>query len=308
MDIQALGILSSIAAQGNTNTIVDKGNNLSFSQIFSEIKGTNQISAKDMFSAAFPTNDVSVKARNCDISSEIWERKDFPIWQYFQDDVSTNSLNNWKLSGAQPTGAESYIQQELKKIGFGEIVVMFPESLQNKMEANPEYAQEIAEKLQKWKTNYDRMDNAVAASYGDDPILYQMTKSYCIQLDEDGNHVIISPAALSKMENNPVFKEKVLNDIEEFCSPENQAGIRALQPPVKSAGMIVYPDGRALYWIEGYPNEIGSEKSKKIVNENSISELLQMYSNADNQMLEKDFSTFMQIMATGYKRQDRNVL
>ena len=89
------------------------------------------------------------------------------------------------------------------------------------------------------------------------------------------NHVIISPAALSKMENNPVLKEKVLNDIEEFCSPENQAAIRALQPPVKSAGMIVYPDGRTLYWIEGYPNEIGSEKSKKIVNENSIRQLLQ---------------------------------
>ncbi|MDE7423103.1 MAG: hypothetical protein K2N51_05345 [Lachnospiraceae bacterium] len=122
------------------------------------------------------------------------------------------------------------------------------------------------------------------------------------------NHVIISPATLSKMENDSVLKEKVLNDIEEFCSPENQAEIRALQPPVKSAGMIVYPDGRTLYWIEGYPNEIGSEKSKKNVNENSISELLQMYSNADNQMLEKDLSTFMQIMATGYKRQDRNVL
>jgi len=52
------------------------------------------------------------------------------------------------------------------------------------------------------------------------------------------NHVIISSAALSKMENNSVLKEKVLNDIEEFCSPENQAAIRALQPPVKSAGMI----------------------------------------------------------------------
>ena len=60
------------------------------------------------------------------------------------------------------------------------------------------------------------------------------------------------------------MKEKVLNDIEEFCSPENQATIRTLQPPVKSAGRIVYPDGRTLYWIEGYPNEIGSEKSKKI--------------------------------------------
>ena len=187
MDIQSLGLLSSIAAQGNINTIVDKGNCPSFSQIFSEIRESNQISAKDMFSNAFPTKDVSVKAGNCDIASKIWERKDFPVWQYFQDDVGADSLNNWKPTGAEPTGAESYIQQELKKIGFGEMVVMLPESLQKKMEADPEYAQKIAEKLQKWKADYDRMDNAVAASYGDDPILYQMTKSYCIQLDEDGN-------------------------------------------------------------------------------------------------------------------------
>ena len=120
------------------------------------------------------------------------------------------------------------------------------------------------------------------------------------------NHVIISPAALSNMEKNPVLKEKVLNDIEEFCSPENQAEIRALQPPVKSAGMIVYPDGRALYWIEGYPNEIGSEKAKKIVKENSRNELLQMYGNVDNQMTENNLA-FMQIMASGYKRQDTDL-
>jgi len=187
MEIQSLGLLSSIAAQGNINTIADKGNCPSFLQILSEIRETNPISAKDMFSVAFPTNDVSVKAGNCDIASKIWERKDFPVWKYFQDDVSADSLNNWKPTGAEPTGAESYIQQELKKIGFGEMVVMLPESLQKKMEADPEYTQKIAEKLQKWKTDYDRMDNAVAASYGDDPILYQMTKSYCIQLDENGN-------------------------------------------------------------------------------------------------------------------------
>lgn len=118
------------------------------------------------------------------------------------------------------------------------------------------------------------------------------------------NHVIISPAALSKMESDPVMKEKVLNDIEEFCSPENQAEINALSPPVKSAGMIVYPDGRTLYWIEGYPNEIGSEKNKKIINEKSINDLLQTYGNVDNQIAESDLSTFMQIMATGYKRQN----
>ena len=205
MDIQSLGLLSSIAAQGNINTILDKGNCPSFSQVFLEIRGTNQISAKDMFSAAFPTNDVSVKAGNCDIASKIWERRDFPVWQYFQDDVSADSLNNWKPTGTEPTGAESYIQQELEKIGFGEMVVMLPESLQKKTEADPEYAQKIVEKLQKWKINYDRMDNAVAASYGDDPILYQMTKSYCIQLDEDGNvknYTVVSGGIDTKKSDN----------------------------------------------------------------------------------------------------------
>ena len=117
------------------------------------------------------------------------------------------------------------------------------------------------------------------------------------------NHVIISPAALSKMEKDTALKEKVLHDIEEFCGRENQAQISALQPPVKSAGMIIYPDGRTLYWIEGYPNEIGKEKGKKTVNENSVSELLQTYSNADGQVEEMDLAAYMQIMATGYKRQ-----
>lgn len=187
MDIQLLGLMSSLAAQGNINSIVGKGNRPSFSQIFSAIRGTDQISVEDMFSAAFPANDVSIKVGNCDVADEIWERKDFPFWQYFRDDVSADSLNNWKPAGAAPTGAEPYIQRELSKVAFGKMVVIIPESLQKKMEADAEYAQKIVGKLQRWKTNYDRMDNAVAFSYGDDPMLFQITKRYCIQLDEDGN-------------------------------------------------------------------------------------------------------------------------
>lgn len=41
--------------------------------------------------------------------------------------------------------------------------------------------------MQNWKIDYDKMDNALADSYGEDPVLYQMTKSYCVQLDEEGN-------------------------------------------------------------------------------------------------------------------------
>ena len=167
------------------NIMAGKTNPVSFQAVLDVNMGEQGL--EDIFSTTFPTNDVSVKVGNCDIASEIWKRQDFPVWRYFQDDVSADNLNNWKPTGAEPTEAEPYIQQELSKIDFGKIVVMLPENLQKKMEADPEYAQEIAEKLQKWKTDYDREDNAIAVSQGDDPILYQMTKRYCIQLDEDGN-------------------------------------------------------------------------------------------------------------------------
>lgn len=92
------------------------------------------------------------------------------------------------------------------------------------------------------------------------------------------NHIIISPTTLSKMENNPALKEKVLDAIKEFCSQEEQAEIKALQPPVKSAGMIIYPDGEVLYWLEGYPNEFGNEEGKNsVIEESNIGELLQDY-------------------------------
>lgn len=76
------------------------------------------------------------------------------------------------------------------------------------------------------------------------------------------NHVIISRNII-KMESDPALKKSVLSKIEEFCSSESQKEIQALSPPVKSAGMIIYPDGSTLYWLEGYPNEIGNEKDKK---------------------------------------------
>lgn len=92
------------------------------------------------------------------------------------------------------------------------------------------------------------------------------------------NYVNISPETLLKMEKNPALKHKILNCIEEFCSPQEQAKVKALQPPVKSSGMILYPDGSALYWLESYPNDLGKEHNKKmIVTESTIQNVLITY-------------------------------
>ena len=187
MDIRILGLLNDIVAQNSINSLEGGVSGLSFPQVFSDVMGLGQISTTDMFSALFPTNNVNIKVGNCNVTDKTWQRMDFPSWRYFQDNVSADSLNSWRATGAEPTGIEAYIQRELKKVGFGEMAVILPESLQKKMETDSEYAQEITEKLKKWKTDYDDMDNVLAASYGNDPVVHQKSKSYCVRLDEEGN-------------------------------------------------------------------------------------------------------------------------
>lgn len=80
--------------------------------------------------------------------------------------------------------------------------------------------------------------------------------------------VCISQGTLSKMENDSILRKKVFSAIKEFCIPEERAKVDALQPPVKSEGLVVYPDGDVLYWLEGYSNgDDNDKKEQKFVTE-----------------------------------------
>ena len=120
------------------------------------------------------------------------------------------------------------------------------------------------------------------------------------------NYVLISPETLSKMEGNTALKNKVMSAIEEFCSPEGQAEIKALAPPVKSAGMIIYPDGDTLYWLEGYPNDFEDIKEKKvIVSDGSIVDAHSIYGSAIGiDVKENSMETARQILGTVCKKKE----
>ena len=173
----------------NTSTSINRNNssNVSFGDILEAVQNKDTVSAQDMFSAAFSDYNVKVKSGDCSVSSANWKRKDFPAWKYFRDDTDADCLNAWKPQGTQPTGAEASIQSALSKIGYGQMAVIIPDELREKMEADPKYAWEIAEKVQKYKEDYDRTDNALAVTYGNNSRLYQMTKRYCFSLDEKGD-------------------------------------------------------------------------------------------------------------------------
>ena len=191
MDIGGLYnvLIGAIAKQANTNTGISRNisNNVSFGDILEAVSNKDAVSAQDMFSLAFSDYNVKVKSGDCNVSSSNWGRKDFPAWKFFQDDTGADCLNTWKPRGARPTGAEPYIQKALSGIDYGSMSVIIPDSLREKMEADPKYAWEIAEKVQKYKKEYDRTDNTLAVSYGNNSSLYQMTKRYCFRLDEKGD-------------------------------------------------------------------------------------------------------------------------
>lgn len=135
----------------------------------------------------FPGMQVITKVGNCNVQSGIWSRTDFPFWEYFKAGTSAEALNNWQPSGPQPDMLNPKIQSSLRGIGYGKVSILIPEKLQEKMDADPAYAEEIYRKVAKWKEDYDAWDNSVAASLGMNVAAHQFSKSYCVQLDEDGN-------------------------------------------------------------------------------------------------------------------------
>ena len=139
------------------------------------------------FADAFPQYEVITHVGNPNVSSANWQRNDFPFWRYFQKNTGADALNDWKPSGANPPQTRADLQSGYSSVGSGRIAVLVPESLQKKMDADPDYARQIMAKLQEWKEDYDRWDNTVAASFGGNVAEHQASKSYVFQLDEEGN-------------------------------------------------------------------------------------------------------------------------
>ena len=181
-------LISNINSTTNKSTSqVTEGTGVpAFSEILSEAC-RNSTDVSGMFQSAFSNYNVQTKVGNCNVPWKCWDRNDFPIWEYFKQDTSADCLNNWRPTGPEPPQTDKNVQKGLSQIDYGQMVILMPESLQRKMEADPVFAEEVLKKVQKWKEDYDREDNAIAASLGYNPYLNQLSKSYCIQLDEDGN-------------------------------------------------------------------------------------------------------------------------
>lgn len=179
----------------NANYSKIAAGDMKFSEVLNSQTKAISTEPENQVDKYFPNMKIFIKTGDCDISKSNWERNDFPFWNYFKENTKACSLNSCKPAGTEPQATDWCVQKELSQIDFGAISILIPNSLQQKMNTDPVYAERIWGKLADWKDNYDRIDNALAVSYGYDPYLHQLSKSYCLQLDENGNvekHVVVS--------------------------------------------------------------------------------------------------------------------
>lgn len=69
--------------------------------------------------------------------------------------LSLNDLNKTNITGFRTINADSALQKELNKLGYGNMMILIPEEYQKQVEENAENSQKIGETFKKWKANYD---------------------------------------------------------------------------------------------------------------------------------------------------------
>ena len=69
--------------------------------------------------------------------------------------LSANALNAQNITGFRTISADSALQKELNKLGYGNMLILIPEDYQKQVEENTENAQKIGATFKKWKANYD---------------------------------------------------------------------------------------------------------------------------------------------------------
>lgn len=132
---------------GGTNNLIPKADT-QFSSILMQIamKNSNTADSKQGLDQkygkiTYHTGDISTFSN--------WERNDFPVAELFKEHANIGALAKWSPTDKAifTTGFEDSVQDSLKSISDGSRAVMIHPEIQNKMDHNPEYANEIYNKI-----------------------------------------------------------------------------------------------------------------------------------------------------------------
>ncbi len=180
MDFGVTGKLWEYGINSRTSTIPEKNVGVGFAEIAAakaaeKVSGKANVtgtSFKEMWQTRFPgayyhTADAS------HIPQGVWDRNDFPMEKFFQDDVDESVLN-WSPTGAIPSATSSQVQSRWNSVS-GEKSIIVPPELEEKMKNDPELAKRVMANVENFITTY----SATSVRPG-------RVCSWLISLDENG--------------------------------------------------------------------------------------------------------------------------
>ncbi|WP_279053480.1 hypothetical protein [Eisenbergiella tayi] len=130
------------------------------------------MSFKDMWQSRFPGAYYHVMDGS-KISQGAWDRNDFPLDKFFQDDTDASAVN-WKPTGAEPEATSSQVQSRWNST-LGQKSIIVPPELEEKMKNDPELAKKVMANVENFITTY----TATSVRPG-------RVCSWLISLDENG--------------------------------------------------------------------------------------------------------------------------
>ncbi|MCY6958484.1 DUF6033 family protein [Clostridium brassicae] len=120
------------------------------------------------------------------------------------------------------------------------------------------------------------------------------------------NNVIISNETLEKMGKDAKFKDKICKIINDNCSTEAQKELRSLAPPVKSSGVVIYPDGTYICWVESVysKNDIDKDKVEKETENLLTTSFDRIWKPTNNQYI--NLPNVINVQAVGHTKRKKN--
>lgn len=116
-----------------------------------------------------------------DGSSRYWRsRQDFPFHKLYQPDLDGAEIESWRPTGPNPDPLDARVQRDLSSIPPGSKAVIIHPKVQQRMEEDPAYAEEIYRRIEAWFT-FDRVRNEAILPGS------TMGMSQAIAIGEDGS-------------------------------------------------------------------------------------------------------------------------
>ena len=115
-----------------------------------------------------------------DGSSRYWQtRQDFPFDKLYRQDCDGTEIENWKPDGPDPGMLSAGVQRSLGSIPPGSKAVIIHPAVQQKMEEDPAYADEIYARIEAWFTFDVARNEAILPGS-------TVGMSQCLAIGEDG--------------------------------------------------------------------------------------------------------------------------